>query len=281
MSQRFLSVLSVALLVAAAASFVLYRLMAQPAAASVPSVPVVVAARDLEPGTSIKEGDLKVESRPGVMPAGAVRQTRDLVGRGVSAAIYRNEVVLERRLATKGAGSGLAAMIPEGMRAAAVRVNDVVGVAGFVLPGMRVDVLMSGNPPGGAVSGSVTRTLLQNIRVLSVGHNFQKDVEGKPVTAQVVNLLVTPEQAEVLSLAANHATIQLVLRNPMDGKMAQPPGAALVALYGGGRGPAQSLRRRVVMAASVPVAAPPPPVVVEVFHGVRRAEAKFRREESR
>lgn len=277
MSQRFLSVLAVALLVAAAASFVLYRLMAHPVEAPAPSAPVAVAVRDLEPGTLLKEEDLKIEHRPGSLPAGAARETGGLVGRGVRAAIYRDEVVVENRLAPQGAGAGLAAMIPEGMRAVAVRVNDVVGVAGFALPGMKVDVLVSGHPPGGAAAGSVTRTVLQNIAVLSAGHNFRKDTEGKPVSAQVVNLLVTPEQAEVLSLASHHATIQLVLRNPLDAKVAHPPGAALAALYAGTRtaavvrsAPAPPAPRR---AAAPPP--PPPPVVVEMIHGVKRSEQRF------
>jgi pilus assembly protein CpaB len=202
------------------------------------------------------------------------------VGRGVLASIYRDEIVLESRLAAKGAGAGLAAMIPPGMRAAAVRVNEVVGVAGFAVPGMRVDVLISGNPPG--EGGSVTRTLLQNIAVLSAGQKFQKDAEGKPVAAQVVNLLVTPEQAEVLGLASHQATIQLVLRNPMDAREAHPPGAGLAALYGTRQEPRRPAGPRRAAAAPLPAPSPvaPPPVppavlVVEVLHGARKAEARF------
>ena len=80
------------------------------------------------------------------------------------------------------------------MRAVAIRVNEIVGVAGFAVPGMRVDVLISGTPPGAAALGGVTKTLLQNVQVLSAGQNFQKDAEGKPVSVQVVNLLVTPRR---------------------------------------------------------------------------------------
>jgi pilus assembly protein CpaB len=102
------------------------------------------------------------------------------------------------------------------MRAVAIRVNDVVGVAGFVVSGQRVDVLISGTPPGGASNGPKLKTLLQNIEVLSAGTNFQKDAEGKLVQVPVVNVLVTPEQAEVLSLASNQTVIQLILRDPLD-----------------------------------------------------------------
>ncbi len=147
-------------------------------------------------------------------------------------------------------------MIPEGMRAFAVRVNDVVGVAGFVTPGMRVDVLINGNQPGGNPElGTLARTLLQNVEVLSAGQDFKKDAEGKPVMTQVVTLLVTPEQAERLSLAANGTTIQLVLRNPIDRKVAQAPGSALAYLFTGATKPA-GVRKA--------VAAPPKPVIINV-----------------
>ena len=97
--------------------------------------------------------------------------------------MYDGEPVLESRLAPKGAGAGLPSMIPPGMRAVAVHVNEVVGVAGFVVPGMRVDVLISGNPPqGNGNQGTLTKTLLQNIEVLSAGQEFKKDVEGKPIS---------------------------------------------------------------------------------------------------
>ena len=122
----------------------------------------------------------------------------------------------------------MAATIPPGMRACAVRVNDIVGVAGFVVPGMRVDVIISGIEPGGAAPQCPkVKTILQNIQVLSAGANIQKDNEGKPIQVPVVNLLVTPEQAEVLSLASNETRIQLVLRNPLDNETAKTPGAGM------------------------------------------------------
>src|ERR1022692_2810389 len=101
---------------------------------------------------------------------------------------------------------------------------------------MHVDVLISGNTPGGSGNlGTLTQTLLQNIEVLSAGQDFKKDSEGKPVVVQVVNLLVTPEEAEQLSLASNQTTIQLVLRNPLDRKIAVTPGTALARLFDGGK----------------------------------------------
>jgi pilus assembly protein CpaB len=198
------------------------------------------------------------------------------------AAIYDGEPIVESRLAPKGAGAGLSATIPAGMRALAVKVNDVVGVAGFVVPGMRVDVLISGNPPGGLASaGMVSKTLLQNIEVLSAGQNFQKDAEGKPVQVQVVNLLVTPEQAEILNLASNETKIQLVLRNPLDTQTAKTSGVALGTLFGAAVKPPEAPRppRRIATRVTMsPVFEPPKPaapVMVEVINGTKRMESKF------
>jgi pilus assembly protein CpaB len=172
------------------------------------------------------------------------------------------------------------------MRACAVKVNEVVGVAGFVVPGMRVDVLITGLPPGGnALEGAKVRTLLQNIQVLSAGTDFHKDQEGKPEQAQVVNLLVTPSQAEILSLASNETHIQLVLRNPMDTELATPPGTILSSLFGGAGAPAPlPIERPQPAPPTVQPAAPriaekaaPAPYVVEVSNGSVHTEAKFTR----
>lgn len=285
MNQRLFSVLIFAFVVSAGASLLLYRLIASRVTANAkqPTAQVIVASRNLELGTLIRESDLRTGDWPGTLPHGALLRKEDVVGRGVMAAIYDGEPVLESRLAPKGAGAGLAATIPAGMRAVAVRVNEVVGVAGFVVPGMRVDVLIAGNPPGAQSSaGMVSRTLLQNIEVLSAGQNFQKDAEGKPVQVQVVNLLVTPEQAEILSLASNETRLQLVLRNPLDTQTAKTTGVALSALYGAAVKPPEAPRPRPTMArvktAPVVMVAPPRPagpVTVEVMNGNKRVDAKF------
>ena len=161
------------------------------------------------------------------------------------------------------------------MRACAVKVDDVVGVSGFVTPGMRVDVLISGNPPGtenqNSASGTQARTLLQNIQVLSAGTDIQKDNQGKAKQVQVVNLLVTPEQAETLSLASNQVKIQLVLRNPLDTKIDPVPGTAMGNLFGGPVGPVKS--RPVAARKSTVVKTPP--ISVEVINGSKRTEEKF------
>jgi pilus assembly protein CpaB len=152
---------------------------------------------------------------------------------------------------------------------------------------MRVDVLIAGNPPGGnATEGSRVRTLLQNIQVLSAGEQIQKDAEGKPLKAQVVNLLVTPQQAEVLSLAGGDQTrIQLVLRNPLDTEVTKTPGSAMARLFTDPNAPVPIDRPRVARPKPEPKpeAKPLSPGVylVEVLNGSKRSEAKFAAEESK
>src|SRR6266436_2442024 len=271
MNQRLFSVLIFAFVVSAGASLLLYRLIGARVTANAkqPTAQVIVAARTLALGTLLRDSDLKMGDWSGPLPQGALLRKEDVVGRGVMAAIYDGEPIVENRLAPKGAGAGLAATIPAGMRAVAVKVNDVVGVAGFVVPGMRVDVLISGNPPGGAASaGMVSRTLLQNIEVLSAGQNFQKDAEGKPVQVQVVNLLVTPEQAEILNLASNETKIQLVLRNPLDTVTAKTTGTSLASLFDNhGKNPVVEPPKPVSATPrrpAPPKPAPPPPPVIAV-----------------
>ncbi len=267
MNKRFLGVLIFSLVVALAASTVVYRLIsARTAVASPPPTGILLAAHDLPVGTLLKDSDVSLAHWPGAPPAQSIAKLENATGRGVIANIYAGEPVLESRLAQRGAGAGLAATIPSGMRAVAVRVNEFVGVAGFVVPGMRVDILISGLAPGGTNStlGTQTRTILQNIEVLSAGQKIQKDAEGKPITVPVVNLLVTPEQAETLSLASNETKIQLVLRNPLDTQQAKAPGTAMAYLFGGQ--PTGKSRPAGAHAAAKPKPkpAPPAPVMEEV-----------------
>ena len=287
MNKRFLGVLTFAFLVAAGASLVLYRVLINrpvPTTTGPALAQVAVATKDLEVGTVLKADDVKVADWPGAIPVGATTDISKILGRGVITAIFAKEPIISSRLAPAGAGGGMAAMIPQGMRAVAVRVNEVVGVAGFVVPGMHVDVLISGNSPGGNTSlGTLTQTLLQNIEVLSAGQDFKKDAEGKPIMVQVVNMLVTPTQAEQLSLAASQTSIQLVLRNPLDHDIAKTPGTALQRLFSNGK--LQPLpsdiapRPRAVPKRPVPVvaAAPPPkeiPFVMEIISGNSKREQK-------
>lgn len=278
MKRRLTVVLASALLMATAAGFIAYRLAAaQAGPRHVSTVRIVAAARDLETGWLIHEGDVRVVDWPAPGPKGAIAAKNKATDRSVISAIYQGEAVTENRLAPAGSGGGLAATIPAGMRACAVRVNDVVGVAGFVVPGTRVDVLITGAPPGEPNgTGSAVRTLLQNIEVLSAGTNIDKDKEGKPQPAQVVNLLVNPQQAEILSLAGNEARIQLVLRNPSDVGITRPPGSTTADLFGTPKSPRPPVRTAVPRAAPILQAAPVPAFrTIEVINGGQHTEAKF------
>jgi pilus assembly protein CpaB len=296
MNKRLLGVLLFAFVVSAGASVVLYRLMASrlTAQAGPSGTLLCVAARNLPIGTLIRNLDVRTVQWTGNIPAQAVQKEEDIVGRGVIADIYEGEPFLGSRLAAKGAGAGLAAIIPPGMRAVAVRVNDVTSLAGYVTPGMRVDVLILGTPPNGSqLLGTQTKTLLQNIEILSAGQQIQKDAEGKPISVPVVNVLVTPEQAEMLSLASQDARIQLVLRNPLDTKEAQPPGTAMARLWSGQAGllPPPPVRApRPPVAPRQVEARPEPkvekitvPIIVEIIHGGRggakKEEKKFKGKE--
>lgn len=290
MNRRFISVLAFAFAVAAIATLLFYNLIARRLSSAprpVATTKVLVASRNLTVGVLVKEVDLREQDWPGTAPQNAILKKEDIVGRGVVAPIFEGEPFIESRLAAKGAGAGLAATIPPGMRAVAVRVNEVVGVAGFVVPGMRVDVLIAGSPPNAPRNlGTLSRTLLQNIEVLSAGQNIQKDTEGKPISVPVVNLLVTPEQAEVLSLASNETRIQLVLRNPLDTQTAKTPGTAVANLFTGQRlalpgaaGEARPAVRRAPVTPKPEVVEkkPPPPIIVEILHGSKKSLASFPR----
>jgi pilus assembly protein CpaB len=284
MNSRVTGILVLALLISGGATYMVYRVVSARAAQSPAqaTTTVVMAAKDIVLGTVVKDADLKTGPWTGTLPAGVATKKESVLNRGVIAPIYAGEPIMESRLAAPGAGGGLAATIPPGMRAVAVRVNDVVGVSGFVTPGMRVDVLISGLPPGAAGNNPKVKTLLQNIEVLSAGQNVQKDAEGKPVTVQVVNLLVNPDQAEALSLASNETRIQLVLRNPLDTQPGVSQGTFLATLYGeAAKAPAPAAgattKRAPAPKAVTPATPPPSPQVflVEVLNGAHRSETKF------
>jgi pilus assembly protein CpaB len=273
MNRRVATILLLAFVIAGACSYLVFRMVTTRATGgpAVATTRVVAAASDIKLGTLLTSANLTSVEIVGQLPKGAIINPNDAIGRGVIADIYQGEPILDSRLAPVGSGGGLAATIPAGMRAIAVRVDDVVGVAGFVTPGMHVDILISGMPPGenSPTQGTVSRTILQNIAVLSAGTDIQKDAEGKPKQVQVVNLLVTPEQAERLSLASNsQVRIQLVLRNPLDTKVTPVPGTATGNLFSD-QGPAKPTTRvRVARPASKPF-------TIEIINGSTHSSAQF------
>lgn len=274
MNRRLTGILLIAFVVAVACSYLVFRIVGNRLGSPQHRVTAIVAAAgDIKLGSVLRNVDLTTVDIVGALPQGAILKPADAVGRGVTSNLYTGEPILESRLAPKGSGGGLAATIPDGMRACAVKVDEVVGVAGFVTPGMRVDVLISGNPPGvqpNSIQSAQVRTLLQNIQVLSAGTDIQRDAEGKPRQVQVVNLLVTPDQAEALSVAGNNAKIQLVLRNPLDTKIAKTTGTDMAQLYGLNNAPVGPRHTRIAHRV-----APPRVYLIEVFNGSKKTEAKF------
>jgi len=274
MNRRLLTILLTAFVIACVCTFFVAKVVGNMAitAKQPAGTRVVAAAQDLKLGTLIQKTDLTTVEIAGAVPKGAILKPEDAIGRGVVSDIYQGEAILDNRLAPVGSGGGLAATIPPGMRACAVKVDEVVGVSGFATPGMRVDVLISGNPPGeqnANDNGSKVKTLLQNIGVLSAGTDIQKDAQGKPQQVQVVNLLVTPDQAEILSLASSTEKIQLVLRNPLDTQIAQPPGTVVKNLF------ADKNSGPVKHSAPVVHKAAPPSTTVEIYNGAQRNDQKF------
>jgi pilus assembly protein CpaB len=279
MNKRLLTILLLAFVIAGACAFLVYRVVGTRLGAARPATTrVIAAAQDIKLGTVLAASNLTTVDIEGALPKGAILKPELAVGRGVISDLYMGEPILESRLAPLGSGGGLAATIPQGMRAIAVKVDEVVGVAGFVTPGLHVDVLVSGIPPVGAAQtaqqGTVVRTILQNIQVLSAGTDIQKDAEGKPQQVQVVNLLVTPEQAETLNLAsssANGTKIQLLLRNPLDTKTEPVQGTAMGNIFADQNAPVKTAHP---VAKTVKKAAPQP-FSIEVINGSKRSEEKF------
>jgi pilus assembly protein CpaB len=277
-NARTALVVVIAIVTAAVASFGVYlavRSIPQ-RTVEVAQMKTVVAARPLAMGTMVKAEDLKVIPWPAANPIpGSFTATDQVVNRGVIAAVNENEPLTEAKLAKVGAGAGLPPTIPEGMRALSVKVNEVVGVAGFVTPGTRVDVLLSIDQQGGE---AITRVVVSNVQVLAAGRSYDQEraqQEGKPIPTSVVTLLVTPEDAEKVTLAADEGKITLTLRNPLDQAPTETQGIRRAALLGP-PAPAPVVKqvagRQVVRAAAPPVPQAPPRYTVETIRAAKRGE---------
>ena len=230
---------------------------------------IVVAAGPLQLGTRLDGNNIRLIPWPEGEPvAGMFTRIEDCANRALITPLAENEPVLEGKLASQQSGAGLPATIPEGMRALSVAVNDVVGVAGFVIPGTMVDVLVTGSVGGGG-GNNITRMILENVRVLAAGQKVEQDRDGKPQTVPVITLLVSPEDAAKLTMASNQGKIQLALRNTIDTKQVAPAPVLQAALFGGAAPPPKR--------ATTPNAPPPPPsmYVIEVITGSKRENKNF------
>lgn len=277
--NKALIALVVAIVVAIIASRYVYREIQRASAVKpIPMGHIVVASRPLALGTPLTAQDLSLITWPkGTVLNGSFSRIQDCIGRSLINPVTKNQPILEGILAPKEAGIGLPAAIPVGMRAVSVRVDDVVGVSGFAMPGTMVDVMATGQPSGG--SDSVTRTIIQDVRVLAAGQTVEQDTSGKPKTVNVVTLLLTPKQADQLTMASTDNRIHLALRNTIDTTITKEPPVFKTALllggaepmhFGGGGGKPRPRRR---VRPDKP--AGPAPYVVEVIRGDKKSDQSF------
>jgi pilus assembly protein CpaB len=250
---------------------------------AVATQPVVVAAADLQIGAELRRDDLKVIDWPAsAAPQGVFTTLDEVVGRGLVLPLIENEPVLPMKLAPKEAGAGLPPVIPQGLRALSVRVNEVIGVAGYVLPGTRVDVLATLNPTE-VRTDVMSKVVLTNVQVLAAGTKIEQSADGgKPSPVTVVTLLVNPLEAERLTLASTEGKIQLALRNPLDQDAPTTTGIKPAALLGS----VAPVRQPTTRTARSTVPPPPPPTTsgpdlpsVEIIRGDKRTREVVRQEQ--
>ena len=252
---------------------------------SIPTTPVVVAATDLDIGAELRREDLRIIEWPAnALPAEVINDPKDAIGRGLIMPVIQNEPILPMKLASKEAGAGLPPAIPPGLRAVSVRVNEVIGVAGYVLPGTRVDVVATVSPSGQSID-MTSKVILTNVQVLAAGTKIERDTDkNKPMAVTVVTLLVDPEEAERLTLASTEGKIQLALRNPLDKGLPTTHGIRPAALFGIGA-PTRTAVARTRVASASPSSAPPVVAAqpdlstVEIIRGDKRAHEVVRQEQ--
>ena len=238
-------------------------------------IQIVAAVNDLPQGTTLSVKDINLVDWPSNLPLdGSFDKVEDVVGRPLLYPLVAREPILKRDLGMEGSGIGISGKIPTGMRATAVKSNEIVGVAGFLYPGSRVDVMVTYTPPGASQSGPVTQTVLQNVEVLTAGQTIEPDPQGKPSTVNVVTLLVSPEDSQKLQLASSQGTVQFVLRSGVDQKNVELRPTRLDQLSTGEKPappPPAASAKRVVRRAEVSR----PKYILEIIQGTKRSEEKF------
>ena len=272
--SRLLMIGTVAIAIGLMASYMVYKGGAS-GASNTPGTDVVVAANDLAVGKKLEDHDVLVIKYPRPnLPANVFTNKRQVMGRGVVLPVSKGEFLLPNKLAPINAGSGLPSLIPPGMRAVSVRVNDVVSVAGFVQPGSRVDVLLTGNAASSAEHQ--TTTVLTNVAVIAVGKNLERNATGEAQSAPVITLLVSPDDAQKLALAGQQGRIQLALRNPLDTHQPEIAATRESSLYPGGQPPATVVPKAKIHKAAAHTPPPAPQTyTVEMIRGSKRDETKF------
>lgn len=214
-SRRLLVALVLALLLSGGVTFFISRKLAGHGTPHASVARYVAAAHALQAGDVLKPEDLTLVEWPSsISLPHAFTKTADVAGRAVIYPVAASQPILEGYLAAPGSGIGLTTKIPEGMRATAVKSDEIVGVAGFLFPGSHVDVLVTFRADG--LPSPATQIVLQDVEVLTIGQKLEPDPQGKPETVNVVTLLLTPEDSQKLVLASSQGSIQFVLRNGSD-----------------------------------------------------------------
>jgi pilus assembly protein CpaB len=219
-------------------------------------------------GATLAAKDLVLVDWPSDVPlTGSFSKTDAILGRPLVQSIGAKEPIFLRDLGIEGSGIGIAAKIPPGMRATAVRSNEIVGVAGFLYPGSHVDVLATYTVPNG--SGTITQTVLQDVEVVTAGQTIEPDPQGKPQQVNVVTLLLSPENSQKLQLASTQGSIQFVLRNGTDTKSNDMHPTRLDELAGLIKPAPPRVFHKTTPPPQQPV------VLVEVIEGTKRTVHKF------
>jgi pilus assembly protein CpaB len=280
--NRTLLVLAIALGMASAISYVVYRAVQRIPVreVEVANYHVVVAARALSIGTRLAPADVKLVAWPAKSPiANAHTDVKDVLNRGLLSAVAENEPLTESKLASLEAGAGLPPVIPPGMRAMSVKVNEVVGVAGFVVPGTKVDVIVTLRRQ----EDSMTRTVASNVQVLTAGTRYdqEKAKDGQPIPSTVVTLMVSPEDAERITLAQEQGQLMLALRNPLDTEQTPTNGVRTAGLFGTPTPEPAKAKPAVRHVSAMPPPAPvvavaPKPYTVEAIRAAKRTEEVIR-----
>ncbi len=215
----------------------------------------VAATQDIAPGDSLQKQTLTLIDWPSDKPLdGAFAKADDLIGRTALYPVSAGEPIRARYLVTAGSGAGLSMRIPEGMRAMSLRTDQIVGVAGFLVPGSHVDVLVTFHTP--ASPDPITATVLQDVQILATGQKMQPDPEGKIAPTDVVTLLVNPQDAEKVVLASAQGTVHFVLRNGADHTVVTSHSAELSELSD--KASSFSNTRPATSSSSFRISAPPP-----------------------
>ena len=282
--QRTFAVVGIAIVTASAASYGVYRAISRIPVRNVEVATswAVVAAKALPTGASVGKDDVKRVAWPAATPlTGGFSNVEDVVDRGLVASVVENEPLVESKLAPRSAGAGLLPSIPKGMRAMSVKVNEVIGVAGFVVPGTRVDVMVTIRQR----DDSLSRVVASNVQVLTAGTRYDQEntKNGKPIPSTVVTLAVAPTDAERINLAQAEGQIMLALRNPMDVDPTTTTGVRTGALFGGAPAPSAAsapAKPPLAKRAFVEALPPPPPApkiyTVEAIRAAKRTEEVVR-----